>query len=1226
MSAPTLFHEVPGVRVRTLRNVLDASTREEWEGEPGMPIIDYAPAWVREAKGLRVIANGIQLDYEEAQTVTAKAGDGLTFYVAPHEITLGMVLIGILISAAMGGLNYAISALTAPSVSPLAETLEESPTYGFDGLSNTVRPGTTIPIVYGTHRVGGHIISQFTRPKRGESASDSDPLVGELNTLLALCTGPIESITDVRVNKNPISDFRGAGSVPRLGGMYQEAIPGFDDIVVTSTKDAALEYADAESKRLEFTTVGDCDAFQVVYRFAGGLYKVAERGQIRSNTVEIQLEYRPAGVATAEWANVGIHSFSQRTQSAFDAWSPRVQVPRGQYEIRVTRKTPDENTATGYSASTVLYVQEITEEKLTYPEMALLAVHQLPTNQVSGAAPEYDCLVKGRRVRVYTTLTDYTVQWSDNPAWCLLDLLTDSKWALGVYVGRYRIDYQAFLDWAAYCDELVPIDARGGMEKRFRLNIVLDGSLKAPDAINQICMTGRASFVLKGDQWSVCIDRPAAPVQLFQMSRIRKDSFSVTKRAKSELSNYIVGEFWNEDLDYEQDTIPLEDPTLIDGNPQVEKTISLLGTTSTSQAMRHLAYYMLSNRLCRRTVEHEVSIEALNLEAGDVYLVAHDVPGWGFSGRVRSVDATGTSLRIDRTVTIEAGKTYELTAIHPGTDEIDVVRVTNAPGETDLITVTGGWSDTPGPGLDYSLGEVGASTVAYRCLSISRGTDPMKRKVVGREYNPAIYEQDLTVLPLPSTTRLPDPRRIPDPVTDLRLAERTVYAEDGTMSIAIDVHFTLPVVAGVQAMGFWRRAGTSWWEQAGPPVSAGYLSITRDVESPGVSYEISVVSVSATGNRKHPDQGTRGTITTTGTTRRPGKVSGFTVDRTVAGLVFRWYPLDPVTNFDLAYYELRDGASWDTATVIARTADIQVETGIAVKGVRTFLVKGVNTAGKDSYEPAVVVMTVDARIGENVIYTRTEDPSWAGSSESMVVVGDNLVLDTVADDAGRAAAQQVLAPFSSGYAAGGRGAGFRVTGSYTTAIFEVAATPLRCLVATDLEVDQIDTTLTWDSEQLADKTWDSDFARSRSWAVAPDGRVEVILEMRFSTTSANDGDFGPWQVRPQNIEVLTRWAQARVRIVIKDPAYTARLKKFRILFDVPDVVEGGLVSTSAVGTTDVTFAKAFNAEPRLAATVIGATAGDEIFVTAKTVAGFTIAVRNAGSLVARTVNYTAVGY
>jgi hypothetical protein len=262
-----------------------------------------------------------------------------------------------------------------------------------------------------------------------------------------------------------------------------------------------------------------------------------------------------------------------------------------------------------------------------------------------------------------------------------------------------------------------------------------------------------------------------------------------------------------------------------------------------------------------------------------------------------------------------------------------------------------------------------------------------------------------------------------------------------------------------------------------------------------------------------------------------------------------------------------------------------------------------------------------------VVYTRTEDPGWSGTRESLLLDGDDyLVVDTLADVVAWRAAPQIVAPLRSTQSPGGRGSSFRTSGSYTTAVFEIASTALRCLVATDLEVDQIDTSAYWDATGVSDKTWDSDYGRSRSWSVAPDGRVEVSVEMRFSSTGSADGDFGQWQVRSQNVEVLARYAQVRVLVVVRDATFTAKLKNLQITFDVPDVVEGGTISASASEVVAVTFAKSFNAVPKIAATVIGATAGDEIFVTPPTATGFSIEVKNGGTRVARTVNYTAVGY
>lgn len=1212
------------VTVRWFSSILDKRSRRAIPDYAGRNVMDYLPAELPNDRQLRVVLNGELLDPEGYSRIAAP-GDEILFYQAPGAI--GTILIGLLISVVLTGISYAVSALTAPPVPALDSDLDTSPTYGFDGLYNTVRPGTPIPIVYGTHRVAGHLIDQFQREARVNTSGGTHPKSSEMHTLIGICSGPIESISSVRVNGNPITDYGEDVQVEyRLGGSHQAPVDGFRDVVTEYQKDADLTYTGGSQT---FTTGYEVDAIEVAVRFPGGLYEVSDRGQYLWAVVGFKLDWRAVDDAgdpvTEYWSAPETFKVPGRTQNAFDAWWESPRLRRARYQIRIQRTTPDQTEATSFSSSRVRAVNDVVEETLTYPRTALLAVRQLPTAQISGQPPVYDSLVEGKIVRIYTDSTTYTEAWSDNPAWCLLDFMTADFDGQGPWLSTDQVDIDAFIDWADFCDEIVPIDERGGTEKRARLNIVLDGATTVIDAIKQIAATGLANVFLRGDKWSVKPEKAETPVQFFQMSRILKDSFSAAKRARAEVANYFVGEFWNEDDNYEQDTLPREDPSLLEGSDQIEKTINLMGSTKVSQVNRILNQIMLDNRLSRRTLAFDAGVEALACEAGDVVKIAHDVPGWGYSGNIRAVmDGAGTDIVLDREVTIEAGKTYELTVIH-ATDEIDVVSVTSNPATTRRIQVSGDWSQTLVAGVDYAFGEVSRSTVLYRITSITIGADITRRKIQAKEYDADVYGTNLAVLPAPSPSRLPNPNRIPDNPTNLRLAEREVYAEDGTLSVAIDVHFTLPIVADARAAIYWREAGGALWEPVGEPVGFGYASITRDVESPGRTYEVSVVGVSANGNRRHADLGAQATITTTGTTRQPENVVGFTADRTLEGLVFTWAALDPVKNFDLSGYEIRDGTSWDTATVIGQTTDIKLETRAFVKGSRTFLLKGFNSAGRYSPTAAAVVMLVDERIGENVVYTRQEETAWAGTKEGFTVDSDDLLLDTE-DSAVAWRALPHGGPGRSALIPGGFGTGYRVSGTYTTDIFEVSATAIRCLIATDFEADQIDTTLTWGSATVSPQTWGSDFARSRAWGVAPDGRVTVRVEMRFSSTTSDEGAFGPWQVRPQNIETLVAYAQARIVVLVQDPAYTVRVSKLQIIFDVPDVIESDTVATEAGGTVAVVFAKSFNIEPKLTATVIGATAGDEIFITSKSATGFSIEVQNATSRVVRNVNWTAVGY
>ena len=73
-------------------------------------------------------------------------------------------------------------------------------------------------------------------------------------------------------------------------------------------------------------------------------------------------------------------------------------------------------------------------------------------------------IVHGRKIRVYTTPTNYTVTYSENPAWVMFDFLTAYN-GRGLCLNDYGqiddakvaelFDMQSFIEAAAYCDEIV---------------------------------------------------------------------------------------------------------------------------------------------------------------------------------------------------------------------------------------------------------------------------------------------------------------------------------------------------------------------------------------------------------------------------------------------------------------------------------------------------------------------------------------------------------------------------------------------------------------------------------------------------------------------------------------------------------------------------------------------------------------------------------------------------
>ena len=1178
---------------------MDRSSRTVTEEPIGKCLLDYCS---EEDPSPHIQYNGHFLTREQASQIRAKHGDFVEFYWTPGEGVFWYVVISLIIAV----ISYAIQALTAPTIRSLEEGPEESATYGFGGLRNTVRPGTRIPIVYGEHRVAGHLIQQFLKPSSTEAST-----TGELHTLIGLCSGEVEEISEVRVDQNPIELLGGnIEQHVREGADHQEGIPGFEELILTQT--VAIELTQSGEPIVETFRSGDyIDNVRVVFNFPQGLLRQSNKGSLLEKSVTFRIEHAlvdPETDTRGVWELNGKRVVSGKTRNSFDAFYFGIPLYRGRYYIRVIRETPDASSSQESSRSEITSIDGIVEEALTYPRTALLAVKQLPTAQISGRTPTYDCMVKGRKVRVYSTLSDYTVEWSDNPSWCLFEFLTNLHDGLGPFIGVGKVDIQSFIDWAEYCDELVAIGS-GVPEKRYRLDYVADGSSSAIDTVKQICSIGQAMFLLRGNKWSVKIDRAEAPTQKFSMGRIVDGSFKVQHDGKVDKANFVIGQFLNRDLDFDNDSLQAEDPLLPADAEQIDATVNMAGATRITQVQRLLNYHVLTNRLIKRTVEFEASVESINVTAGDVFLLSHDVPGWGYSGILQSVDSTQTKLQLDRDVTLEEDKSYELTVVHSADDQVSIMVVSNS--NFDVVSVAGDWRSDPVAGDHFSLGETSRSTVKMRAISVTKGTAPWRRSIRAREYDENVYGGDLTVLPAPSVTRIKDPFKIPDPVSRLRIAERRIVNEDGSLSAAIDVHFSLPVVPQARAEVYWRNVGDIGWESLGE-TSSGSFSISDNVESPGEEYEISVVTLSINGTRRHPDDGKRVTLTTTTSTRQPESISGFRADRTSGGLIFSWNALDPVTNFDLDYYELREGSSWEAAVLIGRTTNTIFETGVFVKGLKTFLIKAFNTAGNEAIIAKAVVFDVTGRIGENVILSRKEHTlGWTGDKVAFEVdAEDRLVL--------QATSESIPAPsgpggnsLGSGVFSGGQGATTTIFGTYTTEVIEITTgEAVRTLFSVDILFETSDSTLFWEAAGVGDKEWDSEFGRERTWASTSSGKASFRLEMRFSSDTASDADFGEWQERPQNVEILAKHAQARVTVTLIDTSITARIAELTIIADVPDIVESGEETSSDSAEVTVEFAKTFNATPSLGTTILSAVAGDRISLTELDKDGFKLSVLN----------------
>lgn len=311
------------------------------------------------------------------------------------------------------------SAANTPSSS---SDLSASPTYGFTGIQNNTRIGAPIPVVYGKHRVGGQILNSYV-----ETRNDNDVL----HVLLAVSEGEVLSIEAVEVNGQSISNYTGVSYQQRAGLNAQSAIGLFGD------KSATTYAADGQltTSFITYTTQGtNLNGFVVKLTFPGGLFRVHDSGSLVMTSVSIEVDYKLTSSGT--WTTGPRQTIGDNKRAVLRRQIRVDGLAAGQYDIRVRRTTAESTSTTTVNAVVREAVTELVNDGYTYPNTALLALEALATNQLSGGIPRVTALVYGVKLKSFAYDLSYTIQWMNNPAWIVFDMLTNERYGHGRFTWR----------------------------------------------------------------------------------------------------------------------------------------------------------------------------------------------------------------------------------------------------------------------------------------------------------------------------------------------------------------------------------------------------------------------------------------------------------------------------------------------------------------------------------------------------------------------------------------------------------------------------------------------------------------------------------------------------------------------------------------------------------------------------------------------------------------------
>lgn len=263
--------------------------------------------------------------------------------------------------------------------------------------------------------------------------------------------------------------------------------------------------------------------------------------------------------------------------------------------------------------------------------------------------PDVTALVKGRKLYDPRTAT---TAWSDNPALCIRDYLTNTRYGKGLATSA--VDDTAIGVAATACDESVTEYSGGVTGKLFTCNTVLDTSKTLFDNLNILLLGCRGFLPYSQGEYRLKIDGSGSSQFAFTTDHII-GGISIQGESKSDKYNRVTVKFPNPDANWQPDTAiwppagSTEETAYLaaDGGVLLQEEIELDTITNYYQA-RDLARVLLLRSRNGITCAIKVTSEALQLEIADVITVTHPTPDW----TAKPFQIMGMQLNDDGTVDI----------------------------------------------------------------------------------------------------------------------------------------------------------------------------------------------------------------------------------------------------------------------------------------------------------------------------------------------------------------------------------------------------------------------------------------------------------------------------------------------------------------------------------------------------------------------------------------------
>jgi predicted phage tail protein len=720
-------------------------------------------------------------------------------------------------------------------------------------------------------------------------------------------------------------------------------------------------------------------------------------------------------------------------------------------DVRMVRVSADETSTKKASTTIFQSFTEIIDDKFRYPNSALVGL-RFDSRQFN-SIPTRKYLIRGIKVKIpsnatvdttthlgrltYSGIWDGTFQaatWTNDPAWCLYDLLISERYGAGV--PESTLDKYDFFAISQYCNELVD-DGAGDVEPRFSLNMLINSRDEVYNVIQQMTAIFRGISYYGAGTLQLLQDKPSDPQYLLSPSNVVDGIFQY--QGTSQKARHTVAVVaWQSydtrgDIEYEY----VEDHDAVAKYGIIKKDIKAIGCYSQGQAHRIGKWTLLSEQNLTETIQFSVAIDSgIILRPGMVVDIADPVrAGRRLSGRVKS--ATTTKIVTDHAdglvTALAAANNPKLSVILPtglveqrnvpvggitlvGGTETDSIGRIDLENDVDAllledgdrflqqgttiadgaeIDVSSAFSEAPAAGSVFLFQNDEIQSQQFRVASVAESEDGIY-SVSAVAYNSTIYDavesdNELTNRDISNLSL------IPNAVDSISLDE-FLYEEGSSVHVGASVSWNHDRVNVSEFRVQYRIDNDNW--QA---VETSSPSVTLRTLRAGRLY----VQIQAKNSLGKGSQITASNFQLSGKTAAPADVANFSMIPVNGQARLTW---TQATDLDVrvgGYVRLRhspdlSGVTWPNSTSISEQISGSATEAYADLKPGTYSAKFVDSGGRESLNAALIEFTKPDLESVEVVGAlgSTEDPSFTGTKTNLVVdtVNNELELGTTGNE------------------------------------------------------------------------------------------------------------------------------------------------------------------------------------------------------------------------------------